>query len=230
MNDTWTIFNKGRASDTSIPYARKSDNILSSVPFNVKKTVSSMVPEDNEYIRYYYIERLIQVVMQSPFSSNLKALDPLNTYDRSIDQAPKVTIDNNTNLSITHNSHKTDTAIPVVNYIITLNVPEEKISVSSEYGQTSYALNMVSGLSDMIDISPSFSIRFQGDISTELNGSIINIVDTTHPAFDVHSVLTSAIIPEWYDSDMHKAYLNGTTIERLSAVVVNAVEGTINGS
>lgn len=227
MNTAWTILNKGEISDGSIPFARKTDPF--DVSFNVKNTVKSMVPETNNYIRYYYIERLVQVVRHSPLKDRLLELDPMNNYHWSQDYRYGITVDNNTGLQITYNSDKSSVDIPIVTYNIGLNVPEEKIKVSSEYGNTELDLNMTNNLSDQLSLSPCFNIKLQGDVSSEINGSVISITDNTRPVFDIKTVLDKAVTKRWQSEDTFSIYKNGTPVERLAAVIINTMEITLNG-
>lgn len=228
MNLLWTIFNRGRTADTALPYARRTDGNLSDIPFNVRKTVTSLVPDSPEEGRYFRIERLVQAVLNGPYAQNVLEVDPLNTYDYSVTVTPALRVDNPTDLTVTTMPTGNKT-IPVVTYEITLNTVSGTIGVSSEYGSSTHSLNMSGNLSDIIVLSESLSLRLQGILASQVNGSLITVEDSRHPAFDLPAAMASVEVPEWYDSEMRDVYIHGTTTEKLAAVMINAAKGVISG-
>ena len=224
MNKIWTILNKGRAADTSYAYARKTELKGFNVPVEVRQTVASIVVDTPVTARYYRIERLIQAVINSPYAKEIRAADPFNTYDYSLDVPPKVIIGNPTDLQITPMLGENNNT-PSDIYNITLKVPAEAIGVESSAGYHEHPLNMTNGLSDIIALSPSLSVRFQGDVSAQVNGSQITIQDTTAPEFDLPAIMANVRVEEWYDAQYLAVFTMGTVVERLAAVILNMAKG-----
>lgn len=224
MNFIWAILNKVRAVDTSFPYTRKTDSAVNDIPVDVRQTVNSIVTETPESYRYFIIERLVQAAMRSPYKKELAAIDPLNTYSYPVDVDSKIQITNPTDLIVTP-MPTGDKLIPVVLYNLILDVPGETIKA----GNTTYLLNMTDNLSDIIALSDTLSIRIQGNVSAQVNGSNILISDIRRPSFDLADIMSRVVVPKWYNEEMRHIFTQGTTVEKLAAVLINAAEGALDG-
>jgi len=141
-----------------------------------------------------------------------------------VDVDSKIQITNPTDLIVTP-MPTGDKLIPVVLYNLILDVPGETV----KDGNNTYPLNMTDNLSDIIALSDTLSIRIQGNVSAQVNGSNILISDIRRPSFDLADIMSRVVVPKWYNEEMRHIFTQGTTVEKLAAVLINAAEGALDG-
>jgi hypothetical protein len=224
INKAWTVLSKGKVRPSE-RWARIVNPLTYRDPNAVVSLINTLVPFADDLLRAHHIEKLIQLVLRSDLSDRLKAVDPLNTYDKTtlVFPTPGEFVDTdavNIRFDTVEGAHYTRGEGSI---LLNCELNPSLETFTTQYGSSAYTIT--NNLSSSIELLPGFNIRlFGAQPSSTILFNIQYVADLKVDWVALLKNLEATVIPI-QDEELRNFWENDPTwINRIAAVTLHTMQ------
>jgi hypothetical protein len=225
VNKIWTILAKGKEVSLSA-FGRKVSSNLYIASDTYIEMLDVLVPYNDNLLRAFRIEQLVQLLLLSSWRTQTLELDPINTYERATLTWPTAGgFYSSSPMTILMTSIPAAFVTKGTGIIETTCIINPAGTITYD-GGTSKIFSYSNNLSSVVELYDGITIRLQGPLP--VSSFSVNLTWVTELSTDWMGLLNNLtnLNLQWADADLRNCWDQSPLwAERLSAAVLSVAKG-----